>query len=104
MSPKSNFSLDSFRQLDLPNLLINIWSYSDPDHADCSICKQYKIWCITAAKEQWCDFFYDFHKVLTNLTTQNKKWHDFDKISSADRTIIYSFLKRKWYDDDGNNI
>ena len=30
MSPKLKSSLDSFRQLDLPNFLINIWSYSDP--------------------------------------------------------------------------
>ena len=44
------FSLNSFRQLDLPNLLINVWDYGDKPN--CPICKQYQKWCISAAKEK----------------------------------------------------
>ena len=44
------FSLNSFRQLELPNLLINFWDYAD--RPDDPICKQYQKWYITAAKEQ----------------------------------------------------
>ena len=36
------FSLNSFRRLDLPNLLLKIWNYSDFEHRNCSICKQCK--------------------------------------------------------------
>ena len=33
MSPvQLKFSLDSFRQIDLQNLLINIWDYADKKH------------------------------------------------------------------------
>ena len=43
-------SLNSFRQLDLPNLLINVWDYADKPN--CPVCKQYQKWCICAAKEK----------------------------------------------------
>ena len=59
LKPSSN----SFRQLDLPNLLINIWDYADKPN--CPICKQYRKWCITAAKEQWGNLFIDFDFVIT---------------------------------------
>ena len=45
------FSLNFFRRLDLPDLLINICDYADKPN--CATCKQYQKWCITAAKEQW---------------------------------------------------
>ena len=45
------FSLNSFRPLDLPNLLTNVWDYADKPN--CVICKQWQKWRITAAKEQW---------------------------------------------------
>ena len=38
-----------FQELDLPDLLINIWSYSDVNY-NSSILKQYKKWCIRIAK------------------------------------------------------
>ena len=56
-------SSNSFRQLDLPNLLINIWDYAYKPN--CPICKQYRKWCITAAKEQWGNLFIDFDFVIT---------------------------------------
>ena len=42
-------SLNSFRRLDLLNLLITIWPYAY--RPDDPICKQYQKWCIIAAKE-----------------------------------------------------
>ena len=53
MSHEMKFSLSTFRQLDFPNLLIGVWSYSDFRLVkDCSICQQYLKWSIEAAKEK----------------------------------------------------
>ena len=51
----SNLSLSqkNFEHLDIPNLLINIWSYNDESHRNCSVCKQYERWCIEVAKKKW---------------------------------------------------
>ena len=73
------FSLSSFRQLDLPNLLINICNYAD--RPDDPIWKQYQKWCIIAAKEQWQNTFIDFDFAITALKKQNRNWYDFGKIS-----------------------
>ena len=85
-------SLNSFRQLDLPNLLINIWDYAD--RPDDPICKQYQKWCITAAKEQWQDTFVDFDFAITVLKKQNRNWYDFSKMSSDKRNKIYIIISK----------
>ena len=64
------FSLNSFRQLDLPNLLINVWDYVDKPN--CPICKQYQKWCISAAKEKWQDSSIEFDFVINFLKNKNK--------------------------------
>ena len=52
MSEK-NFSLSTFRQLDLPDLLIDVWSYSELCNTkSCSICPQYLEWSIQAAEQK----------------------------------------------------
>ena len=87
------FSLNSFRQLDLPNLLINIWDYADKPN--CPICKQYQKWCITAANEQWEKDIIDFDFVINTLKKQNKHWFDFGKISSENRNQIYVVISKE---------
>ena len=37
-----NLRVDCFANLDIPNLLINIWEYNDDDHKNCAICDQIK--------------------------------------------------------------
>ena len=57
MSPvQLKFLLDSFRQIDLPNFLINIWDYADKKHSDCSVCKQYSEWFVMVAKKNGLHF------------------------------------------------
>ena len=43
----------------------NIWDCADKPN--CTICKQYQKWCITAAKEQWEKKFIDFDFVIDAL-------------------------------------
>ena len=80
--------------LDLPNLLINIWSYTDYLHDP--IVKQYEKWCAVAAKLKWRYHYLDFDYVISNLKRKKKKFYDFGKISSADRNVIYRII-HKWY-------
>ena len=62
------FLLSTSRQLDLPNLLIDVWSYSEGCNTkDCLICPQYLEWSIQAAKEKWSPDFKDFNYIIDNL-------------------------------------
>ena len=92
MCSNYKFLVESFRQLDLPNLLINIWSYANKPV--CPMCNQYQKYCIQAAKEQWLSSFIDLDFVIQNLKRQNKRFFDFGKISSQDRNSIYVVISK----------
>ena len=94
MPPLSAMKLSkpNFELLDLPNLLINIWDYNDQMHANFPLCKQYEKWCTEVAKRHWQSGFFDFDYVISNIRQQNKKVFNFDKISSADRSMIYRLI------------
>ena len=49
---KLPLSQQNFEHLDIPNLLINIWSYNDESHRNCSVCKQHERWRIEVAKKK----------------------------------------------------
>ena len=66
-----------FLHLDLPNLLINIWEYTDKTNDPILI--QYEKWCIEVAKQKWQPQFKKFDYVIGNLKERNKKFYDFDK-------------------------
>ena len=91
------FSLDTFCQHDLPNLLINIWDYAyHINEKSCIVCQTYQGWCIVAAREKWLDQFINFDFIINNLQKQNRNWVDFDTFSSATRNqILYHLLKDK---------
>ena len=55
---KLPLSKQNFEYLDIPNLLINIWSYNDEFHQNCSVCKQYERWCIEVAKKIMVSIIY----------------------------------------------
>ena len=80
------FSKNDFLELDLPYLLINIWSYSE--YLTDSVLNQYCQWCVEVAKEQWQPSF----KNINNLRKRNKKFYDFEKIISADKNMIYRLI------------
>ena len=86
------FSKNGFLDLDLPNLLINIWSYADYLHDP--IVKQYEKWCVEAVKINWRSHYLDFDYVISNLKRKKKKFYDFANISSADRNVIYRLIHK----------
>ena len=91
MSPKLKFSERDFQELDLPNLLLNIWGYADARAKKCNVCKQYEIRCVEAAQEKWKPQYLDFEYVIKNLRHQNK-FYNFGRISLADRNVIYKLI------------
>ena len=95
MAKKFPLTKENFMQLELPNLLINIWEYNDLDHkdGDYDICRQYERWCIEAARSQWKPGFYkSFVFVITQIRCQNKHFFDFGQLSSANRNRCYSAI------------
>ena len=87
------FSKSDFAELDLPNLLINVWSYAD--YMNDPIVNQYQKWCVELAKERWLPQFLDFEYVIKNLKEKNENFYNFGRISSADRKVIYRII-HKW--------
>ena len=84
------FSKNDFENLDLPDLLINIWDYSE--YPTDPVLNQYCQWCVEVAKERWQPSFKNFQFVINNLRKRNKKFYDFGKISSTDKNIIYRLI------------
>ena len=95
-SSELKFSLDTFRQHNLPNLIINIWSYSNCNLKKCLICEQYKDFCLIAAKEKWCGFYHHFDEFVKAI--ESGKWiHKVQDVSTEDKGIIYRFIMKRSY-------
>ena len=86
------FSLNSFRELDLLELLINVWCYADHvNNKDeiCNICETYMEYCVIAAIEKWSEFYIDFDLVINNSKKHNANWVNFSKFSTQTKNNIY---------------
>ena len=46
------FKYEDFLMEDIPNLMINIWSYLDDHGVGCTMCTTYKKFCIDALKKR----------------------------------------------------
>ena len=64
-------SKSDFANLDLPDLLLNIWDYSDNLRRD-PVISQYCKWCVELARQQWCLSYKNFQFVIKNLRKRNK--------------------------------
>ena len=62
------FRYEDFLMDDIPNLMINIWSYSDHHGTGCTTCTQYKKMCIDALKKKWEPYYIDI-----NIETKKKR-------------------------------
>ena len=83
------FSKESFACLDLPDLLLNIWS--NATDLKNPILNQYTIWCTELAGEQWDgDEYLDYKTVMTHLLSGNKNFYDFGTIASCDKKLFIS--------------
>ena len=94
MASTLKFNLDSFRELDAPNLIINAWSYSDhlSRHKNCTVCKTYLEYNLKALKGKWRREWGDFNYIMSKITKNDRVFLDVSKYSSADRYLIIDFL------------
>ena len=84
------FSKESFLELDLADLLINIWSYVDYLHD--FVINQYCHYCIKCSYEKWDEGYLDFYFVIKNILETN--FFDFGEISNSQKNIIYTVIRK----------
>ena len=65
------FSKSDFLNLDLPDLLLNVWCYAN--YLNDQIINLYAKWCLEAAEEQWQPDFLNFQYVIQNLEKKKQK-------------------------------
>ena len=76
LSVNLRFLEENFRELDAPNLFVNLWTYNCfKMHKPCIICDTYFRFCEKILKERWCDDWGNFDSVV-------------EKIKNCDGTFI----------------
>lgn len=63
MVQKLKFKFEDFLTEDIPNLMINIWCYSDDHGVGCTMCTTYKKMCIDALKKNYKNVDYIIQKL-----------------------------------------
>ena len=83
---------ESFENLELADLLLNIWSNSDKQNYQ--ILQQYTNWNIELAREQWDDDrFHDFNVIIGKTLIRDKSLNLW-QISSAEKYLIYHLISK----------
>ena len=93
MALRSN--IEDFMKLDTPNLLINIWSYSEHfNETNCRVCGINRKYCIQIVKRRWKPEWGFFNKVIKNIKNNNEDFIDLSTYSSRNRYKIIADLKK----------
>lgn len=93
------FSQESYNVLDLPELPIRIWNYSNhvyhkrataPKQCPCGIFLRF---CIEAARKNWCSCYIDFDFVMKNIQDHDELFGAvFDGILPEDKYKIFILI------------
>ena len=96
-TPEMKFKFDDFKELDIPNLMINVWSYSETikNKKGCVVSEKYRSWCIRALHEKWLDSYIDINFVVYELISLDEKWFDCGKVSHANSLFLYKVIINK---------
>ena len=86
------FSQQSFPEPELPDLLHNIWCYTNRPNDP--TCIQYQKWWVQEAKEDWQSYYKDFGHVIEKLKKQDKKFYNLEEFLLKIKTLyIESYVK-----------
>ena len=88
------FKYEDFLNNDIPNLMINISSYSDDHGVGCNICTTYKRFCIAALKKKWQPEFKNVDEIIQKLKKRDIKWCTLSKISSAEGHLLMYVIEK----------
>ena len=94
MVQKLKFKFEDFLTEDIPNLMINIWCYSDDHGVVCTMCTTYKKMCIDALKKKWKKNYKDIDFIIQKLKKRDVSWFNLSKISSADRHFLFHLIEK----------
>ena len=90
------FSEESFRELNAPDLFINLWIYNYfKEHKPCISCNTYFRFCEKILKERWCDHWGNFELVVEKIKNTDKTFININKYSSLTKWGIIDGLINK---------
>ena len=74
--------MKDFRELDAPNLIINIWTYNDREFVlpCCTVCFIYSEWYTVTLKEKCQEEWGDFDFVVEKLKNNDRSFVDLENI------------------------
>ena len=88
-TPEMKFKFDDFKTMDIPNLMINIWGYSEAIKKKKNVSfANNRHWCIRALHEKWLSTYIDINFVIYKLITMDEKWFDCSKVSNANNFFL----------------
>ena len=97
---EQKFKYEDFDKLDIANLMVNIWHYSDTSHRNCCVvCTDYKNWCITVLKKKiQKDWYIDIDFAVEKLCKRDKAWQKvMPKITIEHMLELYVLIERKTF-------
>ena len=88
------FTKNDFREMDTPNLLINIWTYNyyKPHCQNCNACKIYTEWNVQILAERWKEEWGDMNNVVEKLNKNDKDFININNYSGDSRWGIINEL------------
>ena len=88
------FKYEDFLNNDIPNLMINIWSYSDDHGVVCNICTTYKKVLHRSIKKKWQPELKNVDEIIQKLKKRDTKWCNLSKISSAEGHLLMYVIEK----------
>ena len=86
------FKQQGFEQKDIPELIKDVWTYSDNHGKKCYVCSRYREWAIEALRTKWKKDYVDIEMVSHCLYIRKTHWLKNTMISRKHKQYIYSFL------------
>ena len=88
------FTKNDFREMDTPNLLINVWTYNyyKPHCQNCNACKIYTEWNVEILAERWKEEWGDMNNVVEKLKKNDKDFININNYSGDSRWGIINEL------------
>ena len=90
------FNIEDFLELDTPDLLINIWSYSNclNEKGYDKICDIYRKYCIIIVKGRWRKGWGNFNEIMSDIKNNYGDFIDLSQYSSANKHKIIRDLTK----------
>ena len=81
------FTKHNFREMDTPNLLINVWTYNyyKPHCQNCNACKIYTEWNVEILAERWKEEWGDMNNAVEKLKKNDKDFININNHSEDSR-------------------